>query len=77
MARFLIAEQRFLELLEARDTRAALQVLRHELAEHCPEQRRLQKLSRHAPSLTRAAGVLAPLTCLARSATRRAPHAAW
>jgi len=58
MALFLIAEQRFLELLEARDTRAALQVLRNELAEHCPEQRRLQKLSRHAPLLTRIGGIL-------------------
>lgn len=46
--RFLIAEQRFLEYLEARDHKKALSILRNELAPLNQDSDRLQQLSRWA-----------------------------
>ena len=46
----LLAEQRFMELLEARDTKGALAVLRNELAELCTSTAHLSKLSRYTPA---------------------------
>lgn len=45
-ARFLISQQKYLELLEAKKTTAALQVLRNELAPMNTETEQLHTLSR-------------------------------
>jgi hypothetical protein len=46
-ARFLISQQKYLELLEARKTTAALQVLRNELAPLNVDPDQLHSLSRY------------------------------
>jgi len=53
-ARFLIGKQKYLELLEAQKTTAALQVLRNDLAPYSTtsEQDELHALSRCAPEIS-------------------------
>ena len=51
-AKFLISQQKYLELLEARKTASALQILREELAPLSVEPDQLHSLSRYATSCT-------------------------
>lgn len=58
----MISQQKYLELLEAKKTTAALQVLRNELAPMNTEAEQLHTLSRYAISL-----LFDAMECLARS----------